>query len=60
MDKKEICGLLEYAIFYAEKTIKHLTPHGILNDEHQQVINDIKHYIHRCQQIINDNSTNDE
>ncbi len=35
MDKQEICELLEYLIFYAETTIKYLTPHGILNHEHQ-------------------------
>ena len=60
MDKEEICCLLEYLILYAETTITHLTPHGILNHEHEQVINDIKKRIHRCQQIINDNSTDDE
>jgi cell division protein ZapA (FtsZ GTPase activity inhibitor) len=60
MDKKQICNLLRYGIIYAKHTMNDLQNHKKFTAKHREVINDIEQYIHRCQQIINDNSTDDE
>ncbi len=60
MDKKEICILLEQGIIYAKHTINDLQNHKKFTAKHNEVIDEIKYYIHTCQQIINDNSTDDE
>mgnify|MGYP005990269171 CR=1 FL=1 len=70
MDKKEICILLEQGIIYATNTLRrcqlmlddfkhHHMPISRIA-EHQETMQHIENYIHRCQQIINDNSSNDE
>ena len=63
MDKQEICTLLEQGIIYAENTINNFNEHDVSlrnTASHKEIIQYMQDYIHRCQQIINDNSTNDD
>jgi hypothetical protein len=63
MDKDEICILLEQGIVYAKHMISYFNEHHISlrnTVQHQETIQYMENYIHRCQQIINDNSTDDE
>lgn len=63
MDKEEISLLLQSAITCAKymgddliRDSKYIKDKASL----KEVIGQIDNYIYRCQQIINDNSTNDE